>query len=206
MLKKLSCLLLLIFMAPVQANDEVVQQLEHFLETTHSLSAEFNQTLVDQYGQALQKSEGKLSLQRPGKFRWDYTKPYPQNIISNGRKIWMYDSELEQVNVRPYDQLLASSPVKLLDNHKKLKEAFDIESLPDAEGQQWVLLRPRQKESDFSQMFIGMKNGQISSMRFKDNFNQMTSIVFTQLKLNPAFESSHFEFEAPAGTDVVGDF
>ncbi len=206
MLKTIISFLLMLFVSSAHAGEHAIEQLERFLDTTQSMSARFEQTLIDQYGQVLQESAGQLSLQRPGKFRWDYTLPYPQNIISNGRKIWMYDSELEQVNVRPYDQLLASSPVKLLDNHKKLSEAFYIEAMPDAEGQQWVMLRPKQKDSDFTQMLIGMKDGKIMSMRFMDNFNQRTSIEFKQLMLNPSFDSAHFEFKAPPGTDVVGDF
>lgn len=181
-------------------------QLQQFLQDTSSLSARFQQKLVDQYGYLLQQSAGQLNLQRPGKFRWDYILPYPQNIISNGQKIWMYDSELEQVNVRPYDQLLTSSPVKLLDNQVKLEEAFVIEPMADAEGQQWLKLRSKDTESDFKQMEIGLLKGQIKTMRFKDNFNQMTEIEFEQLIVNPGFKSERFEFTAPEGTDIVGDF
>ncbi len=206
MLKTIISFLLMVFVSSAHAGEHAIEQLERFLDSTQSMSARFEQTLIDQYGQRLQESAGQLSLQRPGKFRWDYTLPYPQNIISNGRKIWMYDSELEQVNIRPYDQLLASSPVKLLDNHKKLSEEFYVEAMPDAEGLQWVMLRPKQKESDFTQMLIGMKDGKIVSMRFMDNFNQRTAIEFKQLLLNPSFDSEHFEFKAPPGTDVVGDF
>lgn len=181
-------------------------KLEKFLDNTSSLSARFQQKLVDKYGYLLQQSAGSLIMQRPGKFSWDYILPYPQNIISNGKKIWMYDSELEQVNVRPYDQVLASSPVNLLDNKQKLDIEFIVTDMPEKDGQTWVKLKPRNLESDFKEMQVGLLDGNIKTMRFIDNFEQLTQIEFEQLVVNPEFEESKFEFIAPEGTDVIGDF
>jgi len=182
------------------------QKLEAFLSNAQSISARFKQKLVDQYGFALQESAGTLRMQRPGKFYWDYVLPYPQSIISNGKKIWMYDSELEQVNVQPYDQVLASSPINLLDKNQKLDVEFKIQALPFAEKQHWLKLLPKNSESDFKEMVVGLSDGKIKTMRFVDNFNQTTQIEFEQLVVNPEFAQSQFEFVAPQGTDVLGDF
>ena len=205
MIKKTILLLLCLLSFNAAAEDIIaIQQLRAFLENTQSLSARFQQKLVDEYGGLLQQSAGTLNMQKPGKFRWDYTLPYPQNIISNGKKIWMYDSELEQVNVRPYDQL-KSSPVNLLDN-KKLDDQFVLESLPFTDNQYWVRLTPKSAESDFKKMLVGLQDGKIKSMRFKDNFNQQTDIEFEQLVVNPKFKKGNFEFVAPEGSDIMGDF
>jgi len=181
-------------------------ELEQFLDSTSSLSARFQQKLVDKYGYLLQQSAGSLSMQRPGKFRWDYILPYPQNIISNGKKIWMYDSELEQANVRPYSQVLASSPVNLLDKNQRLDIEFVVSAMPAKHGQNWIKLTPKNSESDFKEMQIGLQNGKIKTMRFIDNFEQITEIEFEQLVVNPQFKRGFFEFVAPKDTDVVGDF
>jgi len=181
-------------------------ELEKFLDNTSSLSARFQQKLVDKYGYLLQQSAGSLSMQRPGKFRWDYILPYPQNIISNGKKIWMYDSELEQANVRPYDQILASSPVNLLNKNQKLDVEFIVSAMPKKHDQSWIKLTPKNTESDFKEMQVGLQNGKIKIMRFIDNFEQQTEIEFEQLVENPSFKQSYFEFIAPKGTDVIGDF
>ncbi len=205
-------LLLILFFSSINLSAEEVtsetpqQQLQAFLDNTHSMSARFQQKLVDQYGMLIQQSAGQLSLLRPGKFRWDYILPYPQNIISNGAKIWMYDSELEQVNVRPYEQVLASSPVKLLDNAIKLEQEYRMEPLRARDGQQWLQLTPRQADSDFKGITIGLLKGQIKTMSFMDSFNQVTEITFEQLVINPGFSKQWFEFIPPADADVVGDF
>jgi len=205
MIKKTTLLLLCLLSFNVVADDIIaIQQLKNFLDNTQSLSARFQQKLVDEYGGLMQQSAGTLNMQKPGKFRWDYILPYSQNIISNGKKIWMYDSELEQVNIRPYDQV-QSSPINLLDN-QKLDDQFVLESLPFAENQYWVRLTPKNSESDFKKMLLGLQNGKIKSMRFRDNFNQQTDIEFEQLIVNPKFKKDNFEFVAPEGTDVMGDF
>ena len=205
MIKKTILLFLCLLSFNVVADDIIaIQQLKNFLDNTQSLSARFQQKLVDEYGGLMQQSAGALDMQKPGKFRWDYILPYSQNIISNGKKIWMYDSELEQVNIRPYDQL-NSSPVNLLDN-QKLDDQFVLESLPFTENQYWVRLTPKSSEGDFKKMLVGLQNGKIKSMRFRDNFNQQTDIEFEQLVVNPKFKNDNFEFVAPEGTDVMGDF
>jgi len=205
MIKKTILLFLCLLSFNVVADDIIaIQQLKNFLDNTQSLSARFQQKLVDEYGGLMQQSAGTLDMQKPGKFRWDYILPYSQNIISNGKKIWMYDSELEQVNIRPYDQL-NSSPVNLLDN-QKLDDQFILESLPFTENQYWVRLTPKSSEGDFKKMLVGLQNGKIKSMRFRDNFNQQTDIEFEQLVVNPKFKNDNFEFVAPEGTDVMGDF
>ena len=187
------------------ADNPAAQQLQRFLDNTQSLSAQFEQTLVNEYNEPMQQSAGELRMQRPGKFRWDYTKPYEQNIVSNGRKIWMYDAELEQVNVRPYEQL-ESSPVNLLDNQQPLDTLFTLQDMPAQEGQNWVKLIPLKADSDFQQMLVGLDNGKIKTMRLLDNFNQQTEIIFSDLTINPSLKDDLFEFSAPQGADIMGDF
>ncbi len=212
MLKKIICVCLLVISASVLAENKpasgasALQQLEHFLKNTSGLSADFQQKLQDQYGYLLQQSAGTFRMQRPGKFRWDYILPYPQNIISNGRKIWMYDAELEQVNIKPYSQMLASSPISLLDKKQKLSVEFNIEPMPSDANYQWVKLIPKAAESDFKEMRVGLHNGKIKLMQFIDNFEQKTEISFKHMKVNPKFKASEFEFVIPEGSDVVGDF
>lgn len=205
MLKHILFIVLCALSPFAMADNSTAQQLQRFLDNTQSLSAQFEQTLLNEYNELMQQSAGELRMQRPGKFRWDYTKPYEQNIVSNGRKIWMYDAELEQVSVRPYEQL-ESSPVNLLDNQQPLDTLFTLQDMPAQEGQDWVKLIPLKADSDFQQMLVGLHKGRIKTMRLLDNFNQKTEITFTDLTINPSFKSGLFEFSAPAGADIMGDF
>lgn len=178
--------------------------LEEFLNNTTSMKAKFQQQLVDNKGILLQESAGIFILKRPGKFQWDYQLPYPQQIVSNGNKIWIYDSELEQVSIRKYEQVLTGAPVILLDQRKKLDADFNVSEKGLVRGQYWVVLTPKTADNEFKQIEVGMQRNVLRTMKLKDNFEQTTIIEFDNLELNPELDNKIFEFVVPKGTDVVG--
>lgn len=178
--------------------------LEEFLNNTSSMKAKFRQQLVDNKGILLQESAGTFILKRPGKFQWDYQLPYPQQIVSNGNKIWIYDSELEQVSIRNYEQVLSGAPVILLDQRKKLDVDFNVAEKGLVRGQYWVVLTPKSADNEFKQIEVGMQRNVLRTMKLKDNFDQTTIIEFDNLESNPELDNKLFEFIVPRGTDVVG--
>lgn len=180
--------------------------LEAFLSKTSRMTAEFQQNLLDQRGILLQQSSGTFTLDRPGKFIWNYAEPYPQQIVSNGKKIWIYDSELEQVTVKQYAQVLAGAPVILLDQRKNLDQEFIVSEEGLFDNQHWVILTPKSKDNEFKQIRVGMQNNILRTMMLVDTFDQTTIIVFNGISINPSLEDTQFEFIPPRGTDVVGDF
>ena len=178
--------------------------LEEFLNSTSSMKTKFQQQLVDSKGILLQESAGDFVLKRPGKFRWDYQLPYPQQIVSNGNKIWIYDSELEQVSIRKYEQVLTGAPVILLDQRKNLDADFNVTEKGLIRGQYWIVLTPKSADNEFKQIEVGMQRNVLRTMKLKDNFEQTTIIEFDSLELNPELDNKIFEFVVPKGTDVVG--
>ncbi len=182
------------------------EELESFLDQTNSMKAAFTQSLEDHLGIQLQASSGTFVLKRPGRFLWDYQTPYAQKIISNGEKVWIYDSELEQVSIKKFNQVLTGAPVMLLDQRKKLEVDFVVTEHGFHNGQHWLLLQPRTSENDFKEIRIGMLDNKLKTMKLVDNFDQTTTLVFSQLEINPQLENAMFEFIPPSGTDVVGDY
>ena len=80
------------------------------LATVNPLTADFSQVVRNRDGQIVDRASGRLSLSRPNRFRWDYQKPYLQTIVADGKQLWLYDSDLEQVTVRALEQGLGSTP------------------------------------------------------------------------------------------------
>jgi len=199
------CLFLLLASLPVKA-ETGSELLDKFLLKTKTMQAEFKQELHDNHGFLLQESAGQFSLRRPGKFLWDYIQPYEQKIISNGVKIWIYDSELEQVSVKKYDQVLTGAPILLLDKQKPLSDDFIISELGKKGKLFWLRLDPKSTENDFKQIKIAMSGEHLHTMKLIDNFDQTTTLVFTKLKTNLSLANDLFEFVPPSGTDIVGDF
>src|SRR5512145_1360327 len=98
------------FGAAAQTPEAGRQRVETFLQGLDGLQAQFKQILTDRNGQTIEEASGTLAISRPDRFRWDYRKPYEQVIVADGTRIWIYDSDLEQVTVRKLDETLSATP------------------------------------------------------------------------------------------------
>ncbi len=179
-------------------------QVEHYLKGLATWSADFSQTIEDANGKVLRRASGHLYLQRPGKFRWDYTEPSEQLVLADGKKLWFYDKDLAQANVRDMDATLASSPAVLLANGAPVSSQFDITALPPRDGLEWYQLVPKHPDTDFQAIRIGFAGGELAQMLLADKLNQVTRLTFSQPKRNLHLAASLFTFVPPAGVDVIG--
>ncbi len=180
-------------------------QLKEFLAQTHSLQTHFQQTLIDESRTVRDRSDGVFYLQRPGRFRWDYSGPEGQQIIADGERVWLYDVELAQVTVKPLSEVLGSSPAMLLSTDESVEKAFEVKELDAREGVEWVELQPRDKQENVSTVRLGFKDSRLLGMEFIDGFGQITTFRFSDIRTNPELKPERFRFVAPAGVDVIGD-
>ena len=201
-IKQLSFFLLLIIAIGAKAEQAPIQQLKSFLASTSSLTANFKQVTLTENGQPSQNSEGQFYLSRPGKFRWSYKKPFIQEIVSSVGKVWFYDADLEQVTIKKLDDSLGSTPALLLSGEIELEENFTLQQQGIDSDLLWIKLSPKNEDSGFKYILIGLNNGILGGMELSDNFGQMTRIYFTEVKINPQLEKSIFEFKAPEGVDI----
>jgi outer membrane lipoprotein carrier protein len=179
--------------------------LEHYLTGLASWSADFKQSIDDGHGKVVRSAAGKFSLERPGKFRWDYTDPSEQLVLADGKQIWFYDKDLSQANVRSEDATIASTPAVILSGTGSVSDQFDVKSLPPDGGLRWFQLIPKHSNTDFQLVRIGLdKDGELASMFLADKLNQITQLTFTHPVRNPKFAPDLFTFSPPAGVDVIG--
>ena len=200
----MSLALLLCSIQPVSAENTGDVQLKTFLKNSTTFKATFSQSLFDENGIELQFSAGVFSLKKPGQFAWDYEEPYPQTIMSNGKKIWMYDSELEQVTIKPVDASLSNSSMVLLFSKSDLDKEFKIIKLDVVKDVSWLELISKKSDSEFNSILLGMKNNQVVSIKLVDGFGQTTVIKFTHISTSPVFDKNRFEFKVPKNVDVIG--
>jgi outer membrane lipoprotein carrier protein len=177
---------------------------ERYLSGVSSWSADFAQTIDDGHGKITRSAAGKLYLQKPGKFRWDYTDPSEQLILADGKQIWFYDKDLQQANVRDMDVSLASTPAVLLSGGASVSSQFTVTALPKNAGLDWYQLIPKHADTDFQLVRIGFNKGELASMFLADKLNQITQVNFTNSKRNPTLAADLFSFTPPAGVDVIG--
>ena len=203
-MKKLLCLLLLLMPLPAMAGVGDVR-LKAFFEEVDSVRADFVQQVLNPQNQALQQTSGTMLLSRPGRFRWDYTKPYKQLIVANGEKVWLYDVDLEQVTVKKFDAAMGSTPALLLSSGANIEDNFSVNDLGMKNDLAWVELTPKNKDSGFEKLLLGFGEHNLQHMELQDSFGQLTRLSFTNIERNPELESAQFDFVPPAGVDVIGE-
>jgi outer membrane lipoprotein carrier protein len=179
-------------------------EVEKTLSGLASWSADFQQTIDDGHGKVMRSAAGRFYLQRPGKFRWDYSQPSEQLVLADGKQIWFYDKDLAQANVRDMDSTLASTPASLLSGGGSVSSQFDVTALPQSGGLTWYQLVPKHADTDFQLVRIGFNKGELASMFLADKLNQITQLTFTNSKRNEKFAADLFTFVPPAGVDVIG--
>ena len=179
-------------------------EVDKYLDGLATWSADFAQTIDDGHGKVTRSAAGKLYLQKPGRFRWDYADPSEQLILADGKQIWFYDKDLQQANVRSMDASLANTPAMLLSGSGSVGSQFDVTSLPPSDGLQWYQLVPKHSDTDFQLVRIGFRNGDLASMFLADKLNQITQLTFSNSKRNAKFAPDLFTFVPPPGVDVIG--
>jgi outer membrane lipoprotein carrier protein len=166
--------------------------------------------VTDANGKLIQQGQGEMMIARPGRFRWEYRRPYEQLIIADGHKLWVYDPELEQVTVKPVDEALGNTPALLLSGVHPLEQDFTVrEARAPGDRLHWVELLPKAEDSQFERILLGFSGGQsggqLQQMALHDSFGQVTRLDFENMQRNLPLAPSLFRFEPPAGVDVVGE-
>lgn len=190
--------------APAQGAGTAAERVDRYLAGLTTLRAGFLQEVLDASGAVREQAAGSLVVSRPGRFRWDYRTPSPQLLVSDGKTVWLYDVDLEQVTVRKADQALSATPASLLSGRGRASETFSIADGGRADGCDWALLTPRLQDTDFRELRLGFNDGGLQRMELVDRLGQTTRIRFTDVELNLPLPAGLFDFEPPAGVDVVG--
>jgi outer membrane lipoprotein carrier protein len=181
-----------------------MEQLNRFHNDVSSIDAEFYQVLKDASDNKVQESSGKVWIKRPGLFRWEYNDPYPQVIVADGERIWIYDPELDQVTIKQENSAIGNAPSLVLSGKYPLSRDFKLTEVDRGDQYQWVSLVPRQEDSDFAEISVAFLNDALVMLELKDNLGQRTQIHFKSQKINSVIDASKFRFSIPPGTDVIG--
>ena len=208
-MKQLSATILIAASAQLASADGL-QSLEAFMSGTQAGRAEFTQVVTsparDGKAERSKTSTGTFEFQRPGRFKFVYLKPFEQTIVADGKTLWLYDVDLNQVTQRAQAQALGTTPAALLTSApdlKALRADFTLESAPAQDGLEWVLATPKAKDGQLQSVRVGFEGNQLAALDILDSFGQRSLIRFNGLQANPALPATAFQFKPPAGADVV---
>ena len=181
-------------------------ELKSFTTGLKGLDGQFTQQVHDGNGKLKETSSGRVALLAPRQFRWEYTKPYPQLIVADGSKVWIYDPDLQQVTVREQGAEEQNTPLTALIDPGKLDQQFNVKEAGTADGLQWLVLTPKNGgEASFESARLGFGKDGLARMEVQDAVGQRTTLSFSGWKRNPAFASGTFKYTPGKGVDVIGD-
>ncbi len=190
------------------ANAGGIEQFKSFIRSTKTAKGEFVQRqmkMLNGKPQLSIQSNGTFMFARPGKFIWFYQKPYEQLLQADGENFYLYDKDLNQVTIKSLGTALSSSPAAILFGSNELEKNFTLKNVGEKDGMEFLQAIPKDKDSSFSAISIGMQNGVPRELDLRDNFNQTTVILLQKFEKNPASmksEAELFKFTVPAGADV----
>jgi outer membrane lipoprotein carrier protein len=199
------------------AHADAVATLRSFVKDVQTGRGSFTQVVTSPDGQKTRKSTGTLEFARPNRFRFAYAGPTEQLIVGDGKQVWLYDTDLNQVTVRPMSQALGATPAALLSGGSLDKDftlkALSVESSSAAAASstpsqarsslEWVEALPRHKDGQFQSVRVGFKQGQLAALEILDSFGQRSRLDFAQFESKVALPATRFEFTPPAGADVL---
>ena len=199
---------LISFFIPVYiyAEEGDASKLVTLLSNITSMQADFVQINKDTRGQLLRKSTGSMLLLRPGKFRWDIKQPQAQQIIADGKQLWIYDPSLAQVIRRHISKAnVATSPAALLsDSLDQVAAEYEVNTVRPHQTGLFFQLVPKKNQSSMLQWVeLHFNNEQLVGMRLMDNLDQLSEFSFERIRVNPDLNPGFFKFSPPPGTEVV---
>jgi outer membrane lipoprotein carrier protein len=197
---------LLLFAGPALADAAAATRLGVLLQGMRQIEADFRQTLVDEQDEVLQESSGRVALQHPGRFRWETVSPFEQLVVSDGKTVWQYDADLQQVVIRPLDRRADQVPSLLLSGEiEQVSRLYGISVSVDDAGAERFELLPREPGGPFSSLAIQFRDSVLERLEIADGMEQRTTVSFQAVRATASADESRFRFVTPPGVDELHD-
>lgn len=190
----------------------VVAQIQKGAIQTTDLTASFIQESTSAYLEKPDIAKGKFYFKKPKKMRWDYETPDKQEVVTDGKTLWIYVEEDRQVYVYdafPFlDSKLGLSFLSFLSGQANLEESFNISFVEEdcSKDSHFVLkLVPKNPEVDLKELFmwVSKKDFFVDKVRFCDFYGNRTLIILKDVTVNRNISDSKFVFSIPEGVEVI---
>ncbi|MEF7613342.1 outer membrane lipoprotein chaperone LolA [Aquincola sp. MAHUQ-54] len=197
-----ACLVVAMAAVAMPAHADAVDTLREFVRDVKTGRADFTQTVTSPDGAKKKVSTGQFEFARPDRFRFAYAKPFEQLVVGDGQQVWLYDADLNQVSVRGMSGALGATPAALLAG-KSLDQDFELSAQPSAQGLDWALATPKQKDGAFQSLRVGFRGKVLAAVEIVDGFGQRSVLEFRDMQTNVALGEQAFRFVPPKGAEVL---
>jgi len=194
------------FAAEGKNADAIVDSLQKNYEATVDFVADFRQeTEVKTLNRNL-KASGQVSFKRPGKMFWRYEEPKGQFVLADGKYLYFYQPEQNQIIKSPLKNAFRSDiPLSFLLGIGNLKKDFNAVLKATEESQYILRLEPKGESGGFSEILLGVakNSSDILWVSVRDATNNLTTIRLSGMRKGVGLKDSLFRLEVPKGVDVV---
>lgn len=200
-MRKITALLILALSGSAfsQTAGEVLQAK---LNAIHSMTAHFSQ-IVKAKKREVSRSSGSMALERPGRFRWQTLEPMQQLVIADGKKMWVYDVDLEQVTVKKQEKGLGGTAALFLSGYDDtVTRDFDVTQTGEGKNSSFDL-KSKSSKANFQRIKLMFTLDNLTGLELHDQLGQITVVKLEQIKANPQLAAKLFQFKPPKGVDVV---
>lgn len=207
MLKFLTLVVLVcssVVVANANAAKADIADLNAFVGGLKTYQATFEQTQPDETLYEMNRASGYFVMQRPGKLRWVYERPEKQQIIADGRNVWIFDEELDQASVHSMKSVEADFPMSWLVYDEPLSQRFTIIPGRVENGVSWFNLVPK-ASTFFQSLEVAIAKGEMVQIWMYQNSDNVTKVAFNKIEKNQPVSQQAFDFSPPKGVDLIGD-
>lgn len=200
-MKKSIVVLFIAFSSSVfsQTSGELLQSK---LNAIKSMSANFSQ-VVKAKKREVSHSSGTMALERPGRFRWQTKSPMEQLVIADGKKMWVYDVDLEQVTVKKQEKGLGGTAVLFLSGYDDtVARDFEVTQKDDASGIVFDL-KSKSSKANFQRIKLIFNKDNLTGLELFDQLGQVTVVKLAKIKSNPKLSVEMFQFKVPKNIDLI---
>ncbi len=187
------------------AQQGALEKLNSMLVSIESLKADVVQLIVESDGGILEESKIKMYFKKPNGFYWETITPFKELIVTNGVKLWNYQPDLEQVVIEDWDSSKSELAAQLLNGEtENLGSNYQIEQLySDDSGDHQFTLTPLATDSVYERISISFVTSELDQIYLNSKNGQQTVWRFVTIERNESLEDSVFEFDPPAGIEII---
>lgn len=200
-MKKILAVMIFIY-SSISMSQTPAELLQSKLNTMQTMSAQFSQ-VVKAKNREVSRSSGSMALQRPGRFRWETKSPMEQLIVADGKKMWVYDVDLEQVTVKKQAKGLGGTAALFLSGYGD-SVTRDFEVKEQSSGKVTTFdLKSKSSKENFQRIKLIYTQDRLTELELHDQLGQVTTVKLKQIQSNPKLSASLFQFKPPKGADLV---
>ncbi len=188
---------------------EVVRTVQERYEKVRSMTANFAQESTNKMLNQTRITKGKVYFEKPGLMRWEYTAPPKNQWVSDGKTLWFYQPEENQVIVGRVDDEKGRLFLAFLVGEGDLTEDFNIhrwdQEVDESEQGYRLELTPKKPHAIMDRLILAVdrKTWYVRQADVYDAYGNLTRTVFTRIRVNRKLAPELFTFAIPPGTEVV---